>query len=188
MRKFTEDTYCKLQDLLGQANWNFINSLDIDGAFTTFITTITDYLDTVAPETTISIPLHKLRCEPWFTKGFMQTSKTVEKLYRKKCKQPHDYHSHKILVYSSYRNLYNRLKRLARETYYCQILSNFKNDINNTWKTIVIGKIGKTHEKTTITEEFKINGQHTTDPQTISNEFCKFFSQISCKLQDDISP
>ncbi len=99
----------------------------------------------------------------------MQSSKTVEKLYRKN------------------RNLYNRLKRLARETYYCQILSNFKNDIKNTWRTIR-PLTGKTNEKTTITEEFKINGQYTTDPQTISKEFCNFFSQIGRELQADITP
>ncbi len=76
---------------------------------------------------------------------------------------------------------------MARENYYCHILSNFKNDIKNTWKTIR-PLIGKTNEKTTIIEEFKINGQYTTDPQTVSNEFCDFFSQIGCKLQANIPP
>ncbi len=90
-------------------------------------------------------------------------------------------------TYATYRNLYNRLRRLARETYYCHILSNFKNDtrIKNTWETIR-HLIGKTNEKTTIIEEFKINRQYTTDPQTVSNEFCNFFSQVGCKLQANI--
>ncbi len=77
------------------------------------------------------------------------------------------------------------LKHLARETY-CHIPSNFKNYIKNSWKTIR-PLIGKTNEKTTIIEEFKINGQYTTDPQTVSNEFCNF-SEIGCKLQANIPP
>ncbi len=42
-----------------------------------------NYLDVVAPDISVSIPPHKLRREHWFTRGFMRSSKTVEKLYRK---------------------------------------------------------------------------------------------------------
>ena len=35
-----------------------------------------------------------------------------------------------------YRNQFNRIKRIAKETYYKQLLEQYKNDIKKTWGVI----------------------------------------------------
>ncbi len=81
--------------------------------------------------------------------------------------------------------MYNKLKRIARESYYYQILNKYKNDIKNTWKTLG-PLIGKGNEKRSIIEKFVVNGENISDPDLISNAFCEFFSNIGCKLQENI--
>ena len=55
----------------------------------------------------------------------------------------------------------------------------------NTRKTLS-PLIGKGKEKSSIIEEFVVNGENTFDPDLISNACCAFRSDIGCKLQRKI--
>ncbi len=77
--------------------------------------------------------------------------------------------------YAKYRNLLNDLK-VAKQSYYSQLLKDYKNDIRKTWG-VINALVGKTNDKSSISDIFKINNTDTTDPKVISEGFCEFFYQ-----------
>ena len=84
-----------------------------------------------------------------------------------------------------YRNIFNKLKKACKQTYYSQKLSLYKNDIKKTWK-ILNEVIGKHNDKSNISEIFKSGNDTISDPIQISNQFCKYFSEIGSKFASQI--
>ncbi len=76
-RKINQENYNKMSELLSQADWSFINSLDIDDTCLHFHETITSVIDVLSPEISLIIPANKVRRELWYTKGLMKSSKTL---------------------------------------------------------------------------------------------------------------
>ncbi len=64
------------------------------------------------------------------TKGLLISSKILGKLYRKKGNNPPDHEA--TIKYKKYRNLFNSIKKTAREAHYSNLLTEAKNDINKT--------------------------------------------------------
>ena len=73
--------------------------------------------------------------------------------------------------------MFNKIKRLTKQTYYSELLESFKNDIKNTWKSIRT-LIGRTPDKTTICDTFRFNNTVLTDSKVIADEFCKKITYI----------
>ena len=87
--------------------------------------------------------------------------------------------------YSQYRNAYNILKRKAKSTFYNELFIKYRHDIRKTWG-VINSLIGKTNDKSSISETFKINNAPINDPELIANEFYKFFTNIGKKYANDI--
>ena len=102
-------------------NWDVTQEININDAFIKFHNILRGY---------VVIPFHKIICKPWFIKGLLKSSKTLDKLYKKKLRQLQEHISHK--QYKEYRNLYNTLKRAAKEDHYASLLNNYKHDIKQT--------------------------------------------------------
>jgi len=67
------------------------------------------------PFTKIAIPYRNIKMDPWLSKGLMKSSCACAKLYSKcinKSKTDITYKS-----YIKYRNMYNQLKKIAKQTY-----------------------------------------------------------------------
>ena len=60
------------------------------------------------------------------TKGLMKSSITSNKLYRKCIGKSRVYPTY--ICYVNYRNVYNKLKHIAKTTYYAHLFNTFKND------------------------------------------------------------
>jgi hypothetical protein len=73
--------------------------------------------------------------------------------------------------------MYNKLKRLTKLNYYNDLFTKYKHNIRKTWG-VINSLIGRTNNKGTISEIFKINDIAINDPIQISNEFCKFFTNV----------
>ena len=87
--------------------------------------------------------------------------------------------------YIKFRNIYNILKRNAKSEYYGKLFEEYKNYVRKTFK--VINKIiGKTNNKSTIAQTFKLNNKNLTNPQDIADQFCNFFTNIGPKYANDI--
>ena len=135
------------------------------------------------PETTKIIKPNKCIRVPWMTPALLKSSHVSDKLYRKCIGR--DKFDHHTLQFIEYRNTFNRIKRRAKVSYYSSRLSNYKNNSSKLWK-ILNEVIGRNHDKTTISDVFVINGEKITNTQSISNEFCKFFSSVGKKFASKI--
>ena len=138
-----------------------------------------------APIKTVKIPAKHIIKQPWMTSGILKSSHTLDKLYRKSIGRHKQDQKH--IDYIKYRNTYNRIKRITKCTYYFDLFKKYKNDIRNTWK-ILKSIIGRENDKTSISEQFKCENIVTTDPQIISNEFCKYFSSVGNTFASAIPP
>ena len=79
--------------------------------------------------------------------------------------------------YVTYINIYNKLKHIAKTTYYANLLQKIKNDYKKTWqflRTI----IGIHNDKSCIPTHFKLNTDLINDPDQISNTFCIFVTNV----------
>jgi hypothetical protein len=135
----------------------------------------TQTLDIHAPVKTVSIPYKAIIREAWMSNGLLKSSRMRDKLYKKclgKCKTDQIY-----LQYVTYRNIFNSLKRTAKEAYYTKLLDKHKFDIRKTWNTI-ISIIGRTRDKSFLSDIFVVNGKRETDTIKIANSFCEYFTNV----------
>ena len=105
-------------------------------------------------------------------------------MYKKQLGKPPNHESH--LQYLRYRNTLNTIRRKAKKDYYLNILNEFRNDIRKTWG-VLNSLIGKTNDKTSLTDSFDINGDTVTNKQTIADAFCKQFANVGAKYANKIN-
>ncbi len=108
---------------------------------------------------------------PWYPK----ISEKLDKLYTEKLRTPKGQPVHDAC--KKYRNMYIKIKRVSKQLYFYNILERYKKYIKITWKAIR-PITGKSHDKSCICTTFNINNNSITDRHVISNEFCKFFSNV----------
>jgi len=70
----------------------------------------------------------------WITIGLLISIKNRQKLYKKKLNSPFDLKLRHYCI--KYRNLLNLLIKKARFLYYCNLISQTKNNMKTTWKLI----------------------------------------------------
>ena len=87
----------------------------------------------------------------------------------------------------AYRNIFNKLRRKAKEMYYYTLLEKHKGDIRNTWN-IMNSVIGRARDKTSISDTFIINDKRENSEKIISNSFCDYFTNIGKSFADKIPP
>jgi len=182
-RSLTEANILNIKNELNKTKWRLISTMTTVQAYDFFITTLENALNKFAPEREIRITRKNVIREPWMTKGILKSIHTRDKLY-KKCMQKNK-NEELWKDFIDYRNKFNSIKRIAKETHYKQLLYEHKNDIRKTWN--VINKLtGRIKKKTSIAETFNIDGQLINNSQRISNGFCKYFTNVGQKLADKI--
>ena len=72
-----------------------------------------------------------------------------------------------------------------KQNYYNLILNNYRHDIRKTWG-VIKSLIGRTNDKTGLSDTFKINNTSINDPQIIANEFCIFFTNVGINYANNI--
>ena len=144
---------------------------------------ITYALDKFAPVKLKKVSSRTIIREMWMTPGLIKSSKTKLKLYRKSIGKSKESREHK--TFASYRNYYNKLKRITKQNYYSEQLEIYRNDTRQTWK-LLKEVIGKTNNKSKISEIFKIDNTTTTNRTKIADGFCKYFSEIGPKTASNI--
>ena len=105
------------------------------------------------------------------------------KLFRKQLGVDKTHSSHVKFV--TYRNILNQIKRVAKQTYYKELLRQHSQDMRKTWR-VMNTIIRRTSDKSALTEKFLVNGNEQTDENIIANGFCEFFANIGEKYANDI--
>ena len=117
------------------------------------------------------------------TRGLLTSSKTLDKLYKKKMRKDKTHITY--TKYKQYRYMFNRLKRITKQKYYFDLLNNYQHDTRKTWG-VLKSLIGKQNDKSGITEFFKIGKENVTNPDKIANGFCEFFTEVGQTYTDKI--
>ena len=130
-RNFCKENLQKLNDSLASLNWeDILNEEDPNIAGNKFRVILERELDTYCPLQHI-INKAKYPSQPWFTRGLKVSCRKKKLLYKKSLKN-----KNKIDSYRKYRNLYNKLIRLAKSNYYKNLLDRNKHDIRKTWSVL----------------------------------------------------
>ena len=131
-RDFSKGNLSKLKAAVAQLDWNGVYS-DSDPCKGTeiMLKAINDTLDATCP---YKVKITKKKCipnQPWFTAGLKISRKKKNKLYRKAIRNPN-----RLGHYRRYRNIYNRLVKLAKSNYYSRRLKENVGNIKCTWNLL----------------------------------------------------
>ena len=173
-RKLNDTAISSMRSMFMVTDWSYLEQLEIENQFSEFVAKIHEYMDICAPVKTAKIPYKFAIRNKWMTSGLLRSSRHLCKLRRKMSAQRDD--SEPVCKYKAYRNLFNRLIRLAKSQYYGALFENHKGDICATWRTLN-DIIGKTRDKTSCTS-MNIDGELTNDPAVISNKCCDYFTKV----------
>ena len=182
-RPITIEKINTLKERLVNIDWTHLENKSAESGYTSFSNTLQETIDSYVPVKTTLSSAKAIKHEPWLTKGILKSSKTLKKLYRKKLKNPNSLSIQ--FKYKSYRNLLNKIKRKAKQSYLGSQLQLYKNNIRETWK-ILNNSIGKLNDKSNIIDKITVNQEEIYDPTDISNKFLNHFSSIGAKLANGI--
>ena len=143
--------------------------------------TINDNVNHFLPETTKYISYTKLRKEPWITSTLMRSIKKSKSMY---ITQLHGNDNQKR-KYREYNAILKKVKRQAKKQYYIDKCTEYKSNTKQLWKTMN-KTIGKTNDKSTAINEIIVKTTSITNPRSISNKFCSYFSTVGKSFTDKI--
>ena len=130
---------------------------------------------------------HKHKKSAWITNAIIKSIRYRDKLYVKLKTlsiTSHQYQTTSI-NFKTYNGILQKTIKLAKKQYFANCFQKFKSDIKKTWLTIndIINKTKKTNN---YPNEFLVDGNLKSNPETIANEFNKFFIEIGPKLSQKI--
>ena len=78
----------------------------------------------------VTIPAKYVIRENWMTKGLLQSSLNLQTMRKREAGKTNSN------FYKSYKNLYNRLVRIAKSMHYTALIDRYKGDIAHTWQVL----------------------------------------------------
>ena len=136
-RKLNEDVVSNIINHLISIDWvHLLENLNVNEANDMFNKTLSYALDRFAPEKSITINPKNVIRHSWMTPALLKSSKTRDKLYRKSLGKAKDNMAYTNFI--KYRNCFNRLKRIAKQTYYANQLSEYRNDLKKSGKFLTL--------------------------------------------------
>ena len=88
-------------------------------------------------------------------------------------------------VYKNYRNIFNRLIRASKVSYFESQLKLNQKDPKTVWK-ILNESLNRVSAKSSILKEISVDGKLITEPIEIANSFNTFFSEIANNIRAKI--
>mgnify|MGYP001554836917 CR=1 FL=1 len=174
-RKFTPETYANIETNLIEYDWSRLYAMNTNTAFSHFMNVISEIIDTHAPLRNVTIKNKHLRREPWFTKGLQTSSKKLRHLYKAYITSKNPNAQTRFIAY---RNLYNKIRKTAKNNHYKELFNEFKTDIKKTWQLIHTLTGYKNTSKETI-KALNVNNALITNPQDIVEAFAAHFASVS---------
>jgi hypothetical protein len=92
-----------------------------------------------------------------------------------------------ITKFKNYRNVYNKLIRLAKKLQYEKLFLKYQNNLKKTWQ-VLHEVIKKSNAKNCPIQQIVINNVPITDSLQMANSFNEFFSSVASKIAQDIVP
>ena len=168
-------------------DWSSVTgSQDVNTAYANFIDIYKNHMKKCMPMITRHFNKYKDKSNPWITRGLLKSLKTKDKLFLKlrtysnpTVKQINEY------KYKLYRNMFNKLVRVAKEKYWKNNFETAKNDINRTWNHINT-LLGKSKNKHSFPEFFIDGNIKYNTSKSIANGFNNYYINVGPHLAKNI--
>ena len=115
------------------------------------------------------------------TSGIQKSIKKEKTLYRQMIKRgrlPVETGLSVETKYRTYKSILQRIKRIAKQTFYHERCTQFKHNTKKLWETMNAA-INKKHDKTSVIDELTINGISVIEPNAIANTLGNYFANVS---------
>ena len=174
-RNLNERTLQKISDSLMRINWSEVITENVHESFDSFYDLLLKTLDRYAPTVTRKLSSKNFRHEAWLNSSLLCCIKTQKKLYFKTIKA--SVTDQDIIKYKNYKKVLEKLKRLAKSTYYQTKCKEFNSNAKKMWD-LIDHVIGKASDKSSVISHIKINQVEILNEKAIANEFGKYFSNV----------
>jgi hypothetical protein len=92
-----------------------------------------------------------------------------------------------IVKFKNYRNVYNKLIRLAKKIHYEKLFLKYQNNLKKTWQ-VLHEVIKKSNSKNNPIQQIFVNNVPISDPLQMANCFNEFFTNVASKIAQEIVP
>ena len=150
--------------------------------FSIFHKILCDTIAKHAPETVKRISVKKIIKNPWITIGIMKSLSKQWQMFKAHLKGDIS-----TFNYRKYRNNLQRIIRFSKHRYLHEKCSEYRRDSKKLWR-LINDLIKKTGNKKNMIESLKIKNLMKYDPDSITTEFCEFFSTVGERFAKDIKP
>jgi hypothetical protein len=183
-RDFSESNIQRFSNQLAMCDWNPVsNCNDPNTAFNLFENQFSIIHNQFFKPKLVRFNKNVHRRDRWMTLGLLKSRMTKMNLSKKCFTEPSVDNN---LNYKNYRNLYNKLIRLTKKSYYEEVLKANVNNSKKTWD-ILNEVINKKRNHNPI-ESLNVNGTILTDPKEIADRFNLFFTSIAQEISSSINP
>ena len=171
IRQMKTENISKFDNILANADYSSILLADSpNDAYHSFMELYTNAFNQAYPVKSIKTPKKYSKREPWVTNGILTSSLTKSKFLKKKLKKPTEQN---INAFKKYCMIFDKVKTMAKESYFNLELELNKNNLKKTWE--IRQAIHTQNKRPTIPDTFIINGKSNSNINEIAEEFNNFF-------------
>ena len=163
---------------LSAINWNSLLINDLNSNFEKFLEKIHEIYNESFPIKVKFVSEKRLN-NPWITQAIINSIRTKNNLYK-------DFKVGAITeeYYKLYRNTLNHNIKQAKQSYYLNIFSNFKNDTKKIWNTI--NQLTNKNRKTNDMNNIILKNKNLNNPLDIATAFNNFYTNIAPELDHSL--
>ena len=174
-RSYSPENINTFKNILNDIDFTHISSINCPNeAYDKFMETYCAAHDVAFPLRKHISPRKFQKHSAWITKGLVQSSIRKNKLLKTKIKFPTD---ENIATYKTYCNIYHKLLRKSKASYFDDQLNAAKCDMKKTW-SILRTAMNKGNSHMPIPSYFNIHGTKIVDKTKIVNSFNTYFANI----------
>ena len=171
----------KVNNDIRNHDWqSLLSDVNADQGFSIFHKILCSTIDKHAPEMVKRINPKKIIRNPWITSGIMRSLTKQRQMFKAHLKGDVS-----TFNYRNYRNSLQKIIRLSKSKYLHEKCNEYRRDSRKLWR-LINDIIRKTGNKKNMIESLKIKNLMKYDPDSITNEFCEFFSTVGERFSDDI--
>ena len=173
----------KIGNDIRRHDWKkLLSKINASQGFTTFHKILCDTIDKHAPETVKRINVKKIIKNPWITSGIMKSLSKQWEMFKAHLKGDIS-----VFNYRKYRNNLQSIIRFSKHRYLHDQCNEYRRDSTKLWR-LINELMKKTGNKKNMIESLKIKNLMKYDPDSITTEFCEFFSTVGERFAKDINP
>jgi hypothetical protein len=153
-------------------------------ALNKFYDTFNSFMDICIPKSVKTFNRNYQKIEPWITNGILNSRRTKILLEKSHFHNPT---ADSLDNFKKFRNLYNKIVKLAKKLYFEKELRAHQSDAKKSWD-LIKKALRKSNAKFSTIMSLSLNNVIIYDPVDIANRFNEFFTSIACKIVDEINP